>query len=75
VQISLAISAYALQVPTWDNAVNTMIEIFGPNPGTVPALLEFLTVLPQELQSNTRIPITVRPVLFSCDKQSNSYTC
>jgi len=42
-----------------------MIDLFGRNPLTVPALLQFLTVLPEELCSNTKIPVTVRsPVLY-----------
>jgi transportin-3 len=57
-QLCLAISGLALQLPQWDNAVQTMIESFGTNPATVPVLLQFLTVLPEELSSNTRIPVT-----------------
>ncbi|KAF9244609.1 armadillo-type protein [Melanogaster broomeanus] len=57
-QLCLAMSGLALQLPQWDNAVQTMIETFGTNPATVPVLLQFLTVLPEELASNTRIPIT-----------------
>ncbi|KAH0838236.1 Septin-domain-containing protein [Lanmaoa asiatica] len=57
-QLCLAVSGLALQLPQWDNAVQTMIESFGTNPATVPVLLQFLTVLPEELASNTRIPVT-----------------
>jgi hypothetical protein len=42
-----------------------MIAAFGQNPATVPALLQFLTLLPEELNTNTRIPITVRLSSFS----------
>ncbi|KAF8213141.1 armadillo-type protein [Mycena galopus ATCC 62051] len=35
-----------------------MIDSFGRNPETVPVLLEFLTVLPEELNNNHKIPIT-----------------
>lgn len=58
-QLCLAVSGLALQLPQWDNAVQTMIESFGTNPATVPVLLQFLTVLPEEIASNTRIPVTV----------------
>ena len=37
-----------------------MADVFGANPATVPALLQFLTVLPEELMTNTRITVTVR---------------
>ena len=60
VQLCLAISALALQMPAWEDPVNTMLETFGRNPATVPALLQFLTVLPEEVTTNTKIPITVR---------------
>lgn len=36
-----------------------MIETFGPIPATVPVLLQFLKVLPEELTGNSRIPVTV----------------
>jgi len=60
VQICLALSSLALQLPSWNDVVKSMIDSFGRNPATVPALLHFLTVLPEELGSNTKIPITVR---------------
>ena len=66
VQLCLAISGVALQLPAWEDPVQTMIETFGANPAMVPALLQFLTVLPEEVTTNTKIPLTVRqtvPVL------------
>jgi transportin-3 len=59
VQLSLAIAGLALQLPAWENVVQNMIDLFGRNPATVPTLLEFLTILPEEVNSNTRIPISV----------------
>lgn len=44
----------------WDNPVLDLINALGQNPVTVPALLLFLTVLPEEVAGNTRIPMTVR---------------
>jgi transportin-3 len=73
VQLSLAISGFALQVLQWENPVQTMIETFGRNPATVPALLQFLALLPEELYSNTRIPITVSLSLNSCRGTSNAF--
>ncbi|KAF7985269.1 hypothetical protein HWV62_6405 [Athelia sp. TMB] len=58
VQLCLALSGLALQLPSWQNAVPGMIESFGRNPASVPTLLQFLTLLPEEITSNTRIPIT-----------------
>lgn len=64
VQLSLAIAGLALQLPAWENVVQNMIDLFGRNPATVPTLLEFLTILPEEVNSNTRIPISVGLILF-----------
>ncbi|KAG5650654.1 hypothetical protein H0H81_011476 [Sphagnurus paluster] len=58
VQLCLALAGIALQMPSWPDAVQTMIESFGRNPRTVPLLLQFLTLLPEELNGNTKIPIT-----------------
>jgi hypothetical protein len=58
-QLCLALSGLALQLPTWTNAVEGLIDSYGQNPSMVPVLLQFLTVLPEELISNTRIPVTV----------------
>jgi Exportin 1-like protein len=59
VQLCLALSGLAVQLPAWDNPVQSLADLFGRNPATVPVLLQFLTVLPEELASNTKIPITV----------------
>ncbi|KAF7347911.1 hypothetical protein MVEN_01549000 [Mycena venus] len=58
IQLCLAIAGLALQFPAWSNAVQFMIDSFGRNPETVPILLEFLTILPEELNNNHKIPIT-----------------
>ncbi|KAJ4486020.1 armadillo-type protein [Lentinula aciculospora] len=58
VQICLALAGLAMQYPSWDNAVETMIVKFGSDPSTVPTLLQFLTLLPEELHTNHRVPIT-----------------
>jgi hypothetical protein len=64
VQLSLAIIGLALQVPSWEQPVQTLIEKFGTNPTTVPTLLEFLTLLPEEVNGNIRIPISVSPLCY-----------
>ncbi|KAI0348375.1 ARM repeat-containing protein [Trametopsis cervina] len=58
VQLCLAISGLAVQVPAWENPIKDLVDSFGRNPATVPALLQFLTILPEEVTSNTKIPIT-----------------
>lgn len=58
-QLSLALSGLALQLDEseWPTVVPGMIERFGSSPDTVPVLLEFLTVLPEEVITNHRIPV------------------
>ncbi|KAG9043201.1 Nuclear import receptor [Tulasnella sp. UAMH 9824] len=58
IQLCLALSGLALQMKEWDNPVLDLINALGQNPVTVPALLLFLTVLPEEVAGNTRIPMT-----------------
>ncbi|GLB36066.1 putative ARM repeat-containing protein [Lyophyllum shimeji] len=58
VQLCLALAGIALQMPAWHDAVQTMIDSFGGNPATVPLLLQFVTLLPEELNGNTKIPVT-----------------
>lgn len=65
VQLCLALSGLALQLPSWGNCIQDMTEHFGRNPASVPALLQFLTVLPEEINGNFRIPITVSPWCFA----------
>ncbi|KAF5385512.1 hypothetical protein D9757_005366 [Collybiopsis confluens] len=58
VQLCLALAGLAMQFSAWDNAVETMIAKFGSNPSTVPILLQFLALLPEELHTNHKVPIT-----------------
>ncbi|ELU44492.1 mRNA transport regulator [Rhizoctonia solani AG-1 IA] len=59
VQICLALSAFVLQYPEWANPVADLIASLGQDPNTVPALLEFLTIVAEEVTTNSRIPISV----------------
>ncbi|EFP74390.1 uncharacterized protein PGTG_00346 [Puccinia graminis f. sp. tritici CRL 75-36-700-3] len=57
VQLCLSLADLALQLPAWPTVVTDLIEKFGKNPQTVPILLEFLTVFPQEIVGNQKIKI------------------
>lgn len=74
VQLCLALSGVALQFPSWENPVQDMISSFGRNPATVPALLQFLTLLPEEVNTNTKIPVTVcaSVALFRCSTKRSA---
>lgn len=63
IQLCLSLSGLALQFPSWRTPVQDMIDKFGRDPAFVPTLLEFLTVLPEEINGNTKIPISVSVIL------------
>lgn len=50
-QLSLALADLALQMPTWQNCINDLIKSFSNKNDY--ALLEILTVLPQEIDSSS----------------------
>ena len=58
-QLCLALAALALQVDStvWPGVAPDMLARFGGSPATVGILLEFLSVLPDEVTNNHRIPI------------------
>lgn len=58
-QLCLALADLLLQLPSWQNPVQEMVEVLGSDASTVPALLEFLLQLPEEYNSNSRITVTV----------------
>jgi transportin-3 len=58
-QLCLALSGLALQLPAWERVVQNMYDLFGTDPASVPVLLEFLTVFPEELSGNSKIPVSV----------------
>lgn len=57
VQISLALCQLALQYLQWQNAMND-ITLRLSKPELVPALLEFLKCLPEELTESNKTPLT-----------------
>lgn len=59
--LCLALSGLALQAPLFD-IIDVMVKTFGQDPEGVRVLLEFLTVFPEELADNTRIPVPVSSV-------------
>ncbi|CAG7850003.1 mRNA transport regulator MTR10 [Serendipita indica DSM 11827] len=59
IQVCLALSALSIQMPDWSStAVKDLIASLGADPAFVPGLLQFLAVLPDDLTSNSRIPIS-----------------
>jgi len=58
IQVCLALADLAVQMMEWTDVVHGLIEEFGKEVEMVPALLDFLRVLPEEV-ANPKITITV----------------
>lgn len=60
VQICLSLSALAMQMGDWaPTAVQNLIDSLGQIPASVPGLLQFLAVLPDDVTTNMRLPLSV----------------
>ncbi|KAI8147628.1 armadillo-type protein [Fennellomyces sp. T-0311] len=57
-QLCVALADLAIQLLEWKTAVTDMVSKFGGSPETAVCLLEFLTVLPEELNTNNRLPLS-----------------
>ncbi|OAV89174.1 hypothetical protein PTTG_08632 [Puccinia triticina 1-1 BBBD Race 1] len=71
VQLCLSLANLALQLPEWPTVVTNLIEKFGKDPKTVPVLLEFLTVFPQEIVGNLKIQISYDIIVQAMPSNSN----
>ena len=58
-QLSLALAALALRMLEWDNPVGHMTALYGSSAADLPYLLEFLTVLPEEINDSRCPTLTV----------------
>ncbi|OMJ20908.1 hypothetical protein AYI69_g6045 [Smittium culicis] len=54
-QLCLALADLALQLVSWEDPVKEMIDNFTSDSSSISVLLEFLTVLPEEVDNNDRI--------------------
>ena len=54
-QLSLSLAALALRMLEWENPVGHMTNLYGSTAADLPYLLEFLTVLPEEV-NDSRCP-------------------
>ncbi|KAG9299539.1 hypothetical protein G9A89_020710 [Geosiphon pyriformis] len=57
-QICLSIAALAIQMLEWQDVLPQLAGLFGKDSETIRCLLEFLKVLPEEVNENHRIPIS-----------------
>ncbi|KAK9720627.1 Nuclear import receptor, variant 2 [Basidiobolus ranarum] len=57
-QLCLSLVGLALQLKEWEDPVNQLIQMLGSSQETAGCLLEFLTVLPEEINGNQKVPIS-----------------
>lgn len=58
-QLCLSLAGVALRMLEWDNPVAHMTNVFGGSTDDAAYLLEFLTVLPEEVNDNRNSTLTV----------------
>lgn len=59
VQLCLALADLAIQMLDWKTVIPDLTEAFGRSREKVTLLLEILKVLSEEMESNSRIPLSV----------------
>ncbi|KAG0941977.1 hypothetical protein G6F57_005936 [Rhizopus arrhizus] len=57
IQLCLALADLAIQLLNWKTVVSDIVDRFGQSSEGANCLLEFLKVLPEEMQSNNRLPL------------------
>jgi len=57
-QLCVALANLALQFLSWKGVIPELVNSLGSNPETISSLLEFLKVLPEELSSSRKLPIS-----------------
>lgn len=76
VQLCLAVADLAIQLLQWKTVIPDLIEKFSKTPKGAICLLELLKILPEEMNSNTRLALTVsRCICLNIQKKkfSKSY--
>ncbi|KAF1802852.1 armadillo-type protein [Mucor lusitanicus] len=58
IQLCLAIADLAIQLLQWKTVIPDLVDKFGKTPHGSICLLEILKILPEEMNNNTRLPLT-----------------
>jgi len=59
IQICVSIAALALQLKSWTTAIPDVVQACGTTGDSLEALLQFLAVLPEEVDDGRRMILTV----------------
>jgi transportin-3 len=59
-QLCVCLANLAIQMTEWKDVLRDMVSALGTDPATLPCVLDFLRVLPEEVTHGRKIALTVR---------------
>jgi transportin-3 len=59
-QLCVCLANLAIQMTEWKDVLPDVVNAFGTDPATLPCVLDFLRVLPEEVTHGRKIALTVR---------------
>jgi transportin-3 len=60
-QLCVCLANLAIQMTEWKEVLADVVNALGADPATLPCVLDFLRVLPEEVMHGRKIALTVRP--------------
>lgn len=60
-QLCVCLANLAIQMTEWKDVLKDVVNALGSDPATLPCVLDFLRVLPEEVTHGRKIALTVRP--------------
>lgn len=60
--LCVCLANLAIQMTEWKDVLTDIVSALGSDPATLPCVLDFLRVLPEEVTHGRKIALTVRPV-------------
>lgn len=59
--LCVCLANLAIQMTEWKDVLTDIVSALGSDPATLPCVLDFLRVLPEEVTHGRKIALTVRP--------------
>jgi transportin-3 len=61
-QLCVCLANLAIQMTEWKDVLTDVVNTLGSDPATLPCVLDFLRVLPEEVTHGRKIALTVRSI-------------
>lgn len=61
-QLCVCLANLAIQMTEWKDVLTDVVSALGTDPATLPCVLDFLRVLPEEVTHGRKIALTVRSI-------------